>query len=131
MPETVRVAPSATELELSTHKPVWVRVNTQVDAGIAEIVSLLSGIAELETVESCEGYGSDAPPFVYFHYGDWERLCRFMFVTLGPRIHEQIGGSAVVSVEVFNGSLPLGKLTFDKQATPTVTSVLKDIVQSQ
>jgi hypothetical protein len=118
-------------VEPPMHKPVWVRVNTQVDEGIAEIVSLLSEVDQLKTVESCEGYCSDAPAFVYFHYGDSERLCRFMFVTLGPAMHGQIGTRAVVSVEVFNGGQPLGKISFDKQAIPIVASALKAIVQAR
>ena|SRR5208282_1322330 len=111
------------------HKQVWVQVNTRVDEGIAAVVSLLSQIDELETVESCEGYDSEAKAFVYFHYGDWEKLCRFMFGTVGPELHKRIGSRAVASVEVFNGSRPLGKISFDTEAIPVVASALRDITQ--
>lgn len=110
------------------HTPAWVRVNVQVDQGIAEIVSLLSQIDELETVESCEGY-SDAPAFVYFRYGDWKKLCQFLFEALGPEIQKQARARA--SVEVFNGSDPLGKISFAADAIPVVVSVLKGFVQAR
>jgi len=118
-------------MELEKHKPAWVRVNVQVDEGIAEVVSLLGEIEELETVESCQGCPTEAKAFVYFHYGDWERLCRFMFVTLAPRLDQQIGQSALTSVEVFNGSVPLGKISFNTEAIPIVASVLRDITQER
>jgi len=110
------------------HRPVWVQVNVQVDQGIAEVVSLLSEIDELETVESCEGY-SDAPAFVYFRYGDWKKLCRFLFETLGPKICKETRARA--SVEVFSSSDPLGKISFAADAIPAVVSVLKGFVQAR
>jgi len=110
------------------HTSAWVKVNTQVDQGIAEVVSLLSEIDELEAVESCEGY-SDAPAFVYFRYGDWKKLCQFVFEALGPEIYKQARARA--SVEVFSGSDPLGKISFASDAIPVVASVLRDFVQAQ
>jgi len=123
--------PESTDLHIlnsSMHTPAWVRVNTQVDQGIAEVVSLLSQIDQLETVESCEGY-PDAPAFVYFRYGDWKNLCWFLFESLGPEIHKHARARA--SVEVFNGSDPLGKISFANDAIPAVVSVLKWFVQAR
>ena len=110
------------------HKQVWTKVNAQVDEGIAEIVRLLNAIPDLQTIDSCQGTpGGVKPAHVNFYYGDWKTICQFMFEMLGPRLAEAITGDSVASVEVFNGSLPMGKLSFDAEATNVVASVLRRI----
>jgi hypothetical protein len=37
---------------MATHEQVWIKVNAPVDAGVAEIVSVLNGVDGLETLQS-------------------------------------------------------------------------------
>ena len=101
------------------------KVNAPVDVGIAEIVSLLNSLPDLQTVDSCEGIPGRKPAHVYFYYGDWQRVSRFMFAELGPALCDMVRGA---SVEVFNGSEPMARLSFEPEATQEVASVLKRVI---
>ena len=52
---------------MTIHRQAWVKVNTQVDRGIAALIEALSIFPELRTLESCEGTEDSA--WVCF---DWE-----------------------------------------------------------
>src|ERR1700733_8971881 len=100
---------------MAAHEQVWVKVNAPVDAGIAEVVSLLNKIDGLETLQSCQGFPDEAPAYVYFRCGEWEEVCRFAFTRLAPALPQIEDVS--VSVEVFGGSTPTGKIRFSAEAT--------------
>jgi hypothetical protein len=110
------------------HAQVPVKVNAQVDAGIADVVSLLNQIEGLQTIESCQGDSERRSAYVYFWYGDWEEVARFVFESLEPCLCSEIRTDYNISVEVFAGSRPVGKLEFRPEATAAVASVLKQIV---
>ena len=114
------------------HQQTWVRVNAQVDKGVAEVVTLLNSFKNLQTVDSCEGIRDGVKPaHVYFYYGDWHNLGHFMFDVLAPRLVDAIGNDALASVEVFNGSTPMGKLSFEPEACPKVASVLRQLASAR
>lgn len=121
-------APHATS---SGHKQVWVKVNAPVDAGIAAIVELLNRVPGLRTIDSCEGIPGRKRAHVYFNYGDWKKMSRFAFARLGPHLAKAMDGDLIASVEVFNGSDPMGKLSFDTEATPKVASVIKKLLHER
>jgi hypothetical protein len=77
-----------------------------VDAGIAEIVSMLSEVQGLQTIESCQGEPGERLAYVDFWYGDWRSVCEFVFDRLAPPLQNERPYDALVSVEVFNGSRP-------------------------
>jgi hypothetical protein len=115
-------------VSIDEHRQVWAKVNAQVDEGIAEVVCLLNSIPDLQTLDSCQGTPLGVKPaHVYFYYGDWKNICHFMFEILGPQLAEAVTGNHIASVEVFNGSNPMGKLSFDTEATNVVTSVLRRV----
>jgi len=113
------------------HSQVWVKVNAPIDAGIADVVSILNRIEGLHTLDSCEGISGAKPAHVYFNYGDWHQIGDLMFNRLGPALFERFGSEATVSVELFNYSEPMGKLSFDKEATPSVASVLDQLLHER
>lgn len=115
---------------MAAHDQVWVKVNAQVDSGMAEIVSLLNEIEGLQTIESCQGQG-DRLAFVYFYYGDWDKICGLVFGELAPELCRQVDETVSLAVEVFNGSFPLGKLKFSSEATGKVASVLKTLISAR
>jgi hypothetical protein len=106
------------------HEQVWVKVNVPVDRGIARVVSILNRLEGLHTLDSCEGILGAKPAHVYFNYGDWRRIGQLVFEQIGPALWGKFGNEAVVSLEVFNESEPMGKLSFDKEATDAVASLL-------
>jgi hypothetical protein len=115
----------------SGHDQVWVKVNAPVDAGIAEVVSILNRFEGLYTLDSCEGIAGEKPAHVYFNYGDWRQIGDLMFDHIGPALFSKFGNEAIVSLEVFNGSEPMGKLSFDKEATCDVASLLERLVHER
>lgn len=101
------------------------KVNTYVDAGIADLVTALSTVDGLETIASCQGDIGLCDAYVYFYYRDWETLSKFAFKEIASVLHGIEGTS--ISVEIFNGSVPMGKLTARdalSQITDAVTSML-------
>lgn len=113
------------------HQQTWIKVNAPIDQGIAPVVALLNEIEGLQTLDSCEGTHGEKPAHVYFYYGDWKCIGRFVFESLGPLLALEAGSVGSVSVEVFNGSLPMGKLTFEAEATDVVASVLQRLCHAE
>lgn len=113
---------------LARHRQSWVKVNCQVDEQIAALVAALNKIPELQTVESCQGYGGlDGQGYLYFCYGDWRRICSLVFTTLGPELSKAFGGNVRVSVEMCDSRKPLGMIEFDSALAPKVASIVKKI----
>jgi hypothetical protein len=110
------------------HEQVWVKVNTTVDCGIAEIVSLLNEIHGLRTTASCQGDPGGGPAYVYFQTKDWEAAGHLLFDELLPEL-APICEDFSLAVETYAGA-PIGKLTFRAEATPMVTSALQRVLTS-
>lgn len=82
------------------HHQVWAKVNTPVDEGIAELVSLLNSFPNVQTLESCQGTGK-RPACVWFYCGnptdlqdfeknDWREIIQFAFGLLGPSLVKEM-----------------------------------------
>jgi hypothetical protein len=115
---------------MSKHKQLFVKVNAEVDAGMADIISTLNELEGLQTIESCEGERGKKSAYVYFWFGDWERVSRLIFCELEPELSAGLGTDYRVSVEVFDGSRPTGKIEFSAEATDLVASALARVVRN-
>jgi hypothetical protein len=120
---------NSTDDAMSRHKQVFVKVNAEVDAGMATVVSTLNEVEGLQTVESCQGETGGKFAYVYFWFGDWASLSKFLFREVEPTLSDSLGADYRVSVEVFSGSRPTGKIEFSAEATGTVASALKQVVK--
>ncbi len=47
--------------------------------------------------------------YVFFYFGDWQTISRFAFEVIAPALNGIDG--AKISVQIFNGSEPMGKLS--------------------
>ena len=113
------------------HEQVWVKVNAPVDRGIARVVSALNRMEGLRTIDSCEGISGAKQAHIYFNYGDWRQIGELVFDRIGPALWGKLGDEAIVSLEIFNESEPLGKLSFDKEATDVVASLLDELLHER
>jgi hypothetical protein len=105
---------------MATHQQSWVKVNTRVDCNMVRIVSALSSISGLETLQSCEG-DDRGEAYVHFWYGpSWERACGIVFGGLLTAL-QVAGVPATAAVEIFNGSLPTARIAFDARALEQAT----------
>lgn len=103
---------------------VWIKVNTHVDQGVAEIVELLSTVPNLQTVDSCQGDPGEA--YVYFRLEAWEALGKFLFEVIEPALRSEAECSA--SMESLNGTGPLGKPGLGAESSSDVFSALKEVL---
>ncbi len=112
------------EPQSSGHRRVWVRVNAPVDEGVAPLVSLLSSVPGLETVDSCEGIHHKTEAYVYFYLGNWQEICQFAFGVIAPAVRKV--ETASVAVEVFGDSSPMGKISSKAAALPRLIAALEE-----
>jgi len=111
------------------HEQVWVKVNAPVDAGVAEIVSVLNCVAGLETLQSCQGDAGKQDGYVYFSCGDWNRMCHFVFQEIGPTLKRKVDDDVTLIVEATSADAPMAKLSFKAEATDIVVSALKEALR--
>lgn len=114
---------------MTAHRQVWVKVNAQVDAGVAELVSILSAIDGLQTMQSCEGIKGESDAYVYFGCGDADLTAHVLFSHLLPALQNR-DIPCTGQVEIFNGSEPTAKLAFSAESLANATSALKAAVPS-
>lgn len=90
----------------------------------------LGKFTRLQTIESCEGSANNGA-WVCFRYGEdrpesWQELADFILGYLGPRLAEEIGDLATVSITVTSCGLPQGELSVRPGAmTETISSIEK------
>jgi hypothetical protein len=109
---------------MTQHAQVWAKVNAQVDERLREIITLLSTVPHLQTLESCQGGKSAA--YIYLFLDDWSSLGRFLFEVVEPA-PRQIGETSV-SIRIVNGSRPMGKISFRAETSGEVRSALKRVL---
>jgi hypothetical protein len=114
---------------MAAHEQVWVKVNAPVDAGVAEIVSVLNSVEGLETLQSCQGEPGQKNGYVYFARGDWRNVCEFVFQKIGPTLKTKVDDDAVLTVEATSADFPTAKLSFKAEATAIVVSALKEALR--
>ncbi len=113
---------------MATHAQTWIKVNAPVDERIAELVSMLNRVEGLETLQSCQGEPGERQGYVYFSFGEWQNLCRFVFDSMAPRLNPYLGDD--VKLEVIAAEQPIAKMSFSAEAVPQLTSALKEMVNS-
>lgn len=114
---------------MATHTQTWVKVNAPVDTAIAELVSVLNSVDGLETLQSCQGDAGERNGYVYFACGDWQRMCEFVFQTIGPALKNRLDEDATLIVEATSADAPMAKLSFKAEATDMVVSALKEVLR--
>jgi hypothetical protein len=114
---------------MATHEQTWVKVNAPVDVGVAQIVSALNSVEQIETLQSCQGERNGPWGYVYFSFGDWNTLCRLVFEKLAPRIREALADDATMEIQATTADRPMAKLSFRAEAAEAVASTLKEVLR--
>lgn len=112
---------------MTIHQQVWVKVNAQVDKGMAPLIEALSAFPGVRTVESCEGNAETA--WVAFDCGEqeWEALARLVLADLGPALAEEFGDRLSLTVTVTSGGLYRAEMTLAKAVIPAVSKSLRQL----
>lgn len=113
--------------DMAIHEQVTVKVNAQVDRGIAELVTALSEFPEARTLESCEGNGESA--WVCFDCGeeDWRSLSEFVFRVLGPRLMADFGDRISLNVGITESGMYRAEMTVSKSVISAVSEAMKQL----
>jgi hypothetical protein len=115
---------------MATHEQVWVKVNAPVDSGVAEIVSILNSVEGLQTLQSCQGDPGGREGYVYFFFGNWQSVCRFIFERIGPAVKQRADEEAAITIEATMAEEePMAKLSFKTEAINMVVSALKEVLR--
>ncbi len=118
------------------HKQTWVKVNAQVDDGIAELIEVLGRFPSLETMSSCQGdLDGQLGATVFFYFGNdisctgsigkWKELVEFVLGYLGPGLDAAVGTKVQTSLIVgYKGDVQ-GKLYIHSDALSKTVRALK------
>lgn len=112
---------------MSAHPQTWIKVNTEVDCGLAEAIATLNRIDGLQTLQSCQGEPGERAAYIYFSFGEWRNLCHLVFDQIAPRLKSRLGEEVQLEVIAAEGS-PFAKMSFSAEAIQQVTSALKEVV---
>jgi hypothetical protein len=126
------------------HKEVQVKVNAWVDEGIAPIITALNQFERVETVDSCQGYGSkweaesigvwgDQLAYTYFRFrGTARDLLTFLqdlSVSLGTRL-DSCCDYRLRAEWLAGAKEPIGQLLVRLDYVPTLAEALLGVHQA-
>ena len=116
---------------IKNHKQVWAKVNVPVDVGVKSLVESLNAFLGLQTLESCEG-NKDESAWICFVFGNywkhpWHDLANFVLDYLGPRLAQEIGDVAQITLRVTGHGHFRGELSVRPGALELTTSTLQQL----
>ncbi len=117
------------ESRMTQHGQTQVKVNAFVDVGIGELISALSEIDGLETLESCQGdseRGDDA--FVFFRMNDWRQAGQFLFERLLAAMSPDLRSMVSLRLEAYDVSAAQGSIVMDPCALSLVTQCVCNLI---
>lgn len=114
---------------MTVHRQVWVKVNAQVDEGIATLIEALNSFPGVRTIESCEGREDSA--WVCFDRGetDWKSLSEFVFAIVGPPLMAKFGDRVLLTVGITDSGLYRAEMTVAKSILPAVSDALRQLAK--
>jgi len=111
------------------HREVSVKVNAWVDEGIADLVTALSEIEGLVTLESCQGGSSEHDAFVIFRYGDWRKCGELLFGKILPQMPPDLRAGVSLRLQAYDTDTALGRITIDPSAVSVFTQCLRSALR--
>jgi hypothetical protein len=112
------------------HQQTMVKVNAPVDEGIALLVSALSAIDDLETIESCQGHPGTGKAFVLFRLGSWHQCGSFLFDILWPAIPKDLRGIVSFTIRAYDSDNALASIEVDASALCDLTRCIADALSA-
>ncbi len=113
---------------MTDHRKVFVKVNACVDEEIADLVSALSEIEGLITLESCQGDTGTRDAFVIFRYGDWQKCGELLFGRVLPRMSRDLRADVSLRLQAHDTDTALGRITLEPSAVPVFTRCVRELL---
>ena len=112
------------------HKEVAVKVNAFVDEGIAPLVSALSEIEGLVTLESCQGDPAERDAYVIFAMPTWRCIGIFLFDLLLPALSPDLRAVVSLQIQAYDDDVARGSITIDPQAVKALSEIVQSLARS-
>jgi hypothetical protein len=113
---------------MTDHREVPVKVNAWVDEGIADLVSALSEINGLVTLESCQGDTGGRPAFVIFQYGGWRDAGELLYDKLLPALSADLRSDVSLDLRAYDTEIAHGTISISPGAIPKVAAILRELL---
>jgi hypothetical protein len=115
---------------MRVHKEVWAKVNVLVDEGILDLVTALSEINTLQTIESCQGHSPEALAFVTFKMTSWQECGRFLFDRLLAAMDPNLRADVSVSIVGYDSDHCHGRIAMPPAAVDPVVRMVRSVRNS-
>jgi len=112
---------------MTEHREMPVKVNAWVDAGIADLVTALSEIDGLVTVESCQGDAGRRNAFVIFRFGSWRDCGELLFDRMLAAMDANLRTDISLSVVGYDPTNCLGRISLPPEAVHSVTTLVRSV----
>lgn len=109
---------------MSSHSEIPVKVNAFVDTGVADLVSALSEIDGLVTIESCQG-GNGRDAFVHFRFGTWIESGQLLFERLLPVMSEDLRSVVSMRIQAYDLDTALASISVEPGAVPLLAQCVR------
>jgi hypothetical protein len=109
------------------HTQTIVKVNAEVDEGVARLIQALSNVHGLITQESCQGELGHKHGFVVFRLGSWRQCGSFLFEHLLASMDRDLRSGVSLRIEAYDTDYARGWITFDASVLHQLTSVVEGL----
>lgn len=109
------------------HRQVMVRVNAPVDEGVAALVSALSGIDGVVTLESCQGHSGARDAFVVFCMDTWQACGDLLFERLLPLMPVGLRSDVSLRLEAYDTKIARAWITLDPGAIEPMSECVRQL----
>ncbi len=114
---------------MTQHREVPVKVNAWVDEGIADLVSALSELDGLVTLESCQGDVGEREAFVIFQYGDWLQCGEFLFGKILPNMSPDLRVAVSLKLQAYDNDTASGFISIEPSAVPNFVDCIRGVLR--
>jgi hypothetical protein len=112
---------------MTDHHEVPVKVNAWVDEGVADLVTALSEIDGLVTLESCQGEPAQRNAFVMFRFGSWRNCGELLFDRLLAAMDGDLRADISLSLVGYDPTNCLGRISLPPEAVRSVATLIRSV----
>jgi len=115
---------------MTQHREVPVKVNAWADEGIADLVSALSELEGLITLESCQGDVGEREAFVIFQYGDWRQCGELLFGKILLAMSPDMRAAVSLKLQAYDNDTASGFISIDPSAVPDFVDCIRGVLSA-
>ena len=113
--------------DMNGHRERCIKVNAFVDEGIVPLVSALSEIDGLVTLESCEGDHGGQAAFVIFRMTNWRVSGEFLFDRLLPSLPPDLRAITDIRLQAFDVDTATASISVEAIAVNALAALVRSV----